>query len=301
MNLQSAILAKKTADSFTKKNPDKPRFVAGVLGPTNKMLSISPDVNNPGIRSISFDKLAEAYSVAVSGLVDGNVDILMIETVFDTLNCKAAIYAIKKYFRLKNINLPIMISGTITDQSGRTLSGQTPESFYYSVMHANPISVGLNCALGIDKLSRYIIALSEISSFYVSVHPNAGLPNEFGDYDHTPEFMARKLKGLAAAGHINIAGGCCGTTPEHIKSIAGELENIFPRKVKEKKHYTYLSGLEPLVIKPGSLFVNIGERTNVAGSKKFSRLIREKKYDEALDIARDQVESGAQVIRHQHG
>ncbi|ODN67933.1 methionine synthase [Methylophaga muralis] len=296
LNKVSAQLAREVADEFTASNPDKPRFVTGVLGPTNRTASISPDVNNPGFRNVSFDQLVEAYLEAIRGLVDGGSDLLLVETVFDTLNAKAAVFAIEQYFEQHDVHLPVMISGTITDASGRTLSGQTAEAFWNSLSHVQPISIGLNCALGADQLRQYVEELSNISTSYVSAHPNAGLPNEFGEYDESPEVMAVQIKEWAESGFLNIIGGCCGTTPAHIKAIAEAVEGVKPRQRVENKHYCRLSGLEPLTITPESLFVNIGERTNVTGSIRFAKLIKEGDYDTALEVARQQVENGAQII-----
>lgn len=296
LNKVSAQLAREVADEFTASNPDKPRFVTGVLGPTNRTASISPDVNNPGFRNVSFDQLVEAYLEAIRGLVDGGSDLLLVETVFDTLNAKAAVFAIEQYFEQHDVHLPVMISGTITDASGRTLSGQTAEAFWNSLSHVQPISIGLNCALGAEQLRQYVEELSNISTSYVSAHPNAGLPNEFGEYDESPEAMAIHIKEWAQAGFLNIIGGCCGTTPAHIKAIAEAVEGVKPRDPVENKHYCRLSGLEPLTITPESLFVNIGERTNVTGSLRFAKLIKEGDYDTALEVARQQVENGAQII-----
>ena len=296
LNKVSAQLAREVADEFTASNPDKPRFVTGVLGPTNRTASISPDVNNPGFRNVSFDQLVEAYLEAIRGLVDGGSDLLLVETVFDTLNAKAAVFAIEQYFEQHDVHLPVMISGTITDASGRTLSGQTAEAFWNSLSHVQPISIGLNCALGAEQLRQYVEELSNISTSYVSAHPNAGLPNEFGEYDESPEAMAIHIKEWAEAGFLNIIGGCCGTTPAHIKAIAEAVEGVKPRDPVENKHYCRLSGLEPLTITPESLFVNIGERTNVTGSLRFAKLIKEGDYDTALEVARQQVENGAQII-----
>jgi 5-methyltetrahydrofolate--homocysteine methyltransferase len=292
----AAQLARKEADSASTRTPDKPRFVAGVLGPTGRTLSISPDVNDPGMRSITFDELARAYREEGEGLVEGGADIILIETVFDTLNCKAAIYALSGLFAATGTALPVMISGTITDASGRTLSGQTPAAFAYSVMHARPISIGLNCAMGAEALHPYLQELTQTACCRTSLHPNAGLPDAFGRYNDSPEHMASVLGGFAREGLINIAGGCCGTTPDHIRAIAETLSDIAPRVPSERPRVTCLSGLEPLVIGPDSLFVNVGERTNVAGSAKFARLVREKDYETALQVARNQVESGAQII-----
>ncbi len=297
INVASAKVAREAADLFTEKNPDKPRFVAGAVGPTNKTLSLSPDVENPGYRAITFDALADAYEEQIRGLIDGGVDTLLIETVFDTLNCKAAIYAAHRHMRKIGRKLPVMISGTIVDQSGRTLSGQTTEAFWTSVQHANPLlSIGLNCALGSSQMRPYIQELSNHASCFTSLYPNAGLPNEMGDYDESPNYMAEQLKNYAEEGLVNMVGGCCGTTPDHIRAIAEEAANHKPRKKSEPKPYLRLSGLEPLVVRPESNFVNIGERTNVTGSAKFKRLIKNEEHEEALSVARDQVEGGAQII-----
>ena len=296
LNVEGAKLAREAADAFTSKTPDKPRFVAGVLGPTNRTCSISPDVNNPGYRNITFDQLAEAYTEAVRGLVDGGADIILIETIFDTLNAKAAVYAVRSYFEEQGINLPIMISGTITDASGRTLSGQTAEAFWNSLSHAEPISFGLNCALGASELRQYVEEVSGAVNCYVNVHPNAGLPNAFGEYDESPETMARQLKEWAESGFLNIVGGCCGTTPAHIRAIADAVAPFPPRRRPSPPKMCRLAGLEPFNIGPDSLFVNVGERANVTGSAKFKRLILDGRYDEALEVCREQVENGAQVI-----
>jgi len=296
INCEATKLARKAADRFTAKDPEKPRFVAGVLGPTTRSASISPDVNNPGSRNITFDQLVEAYFEATKGLVDGGSDIILIETIFDTLNAKAAIFAVESYFEQFSMKLPIMISGTITDASGRTLSGQTTEAFYNSLRHVEPISIGLNCALGPDLLRPYIEEMSRVSNVCVNVHPNAGLPNEFGEYDLSPEDMANELADWAKSGYINIIGGCCGTTPAHIAAIAQQMENYAPRKKPQITQKCRLSGLEPMNIGPDTLFVNIGERNNVTGSAKFKRLILEDNYDAALDVAREQVDNGAQII-----
>ncbi|MEP0860619.1 MAG: methionine synthase [Ignavibacterium sp.] len=297
INFEAARIAKEVAEEFNKTNPSKPRFVAGALGPTNKTLSISPNVNDPGYRAVTFDEMVDAYYQQTKGLVDGGVDILLIETIFDTLNAKAAIIAIQNYLEEKNIELPLMISGTIVDMSGRTLSGQTVEAFYISISHAkNLVSVGLNCALGAKQMRPFVEDLSNISDKFISVYPNAGLPNEMGGYDETPQSMASVLEDFLASGFVNIVGGCCGTTPDHIKAIAEIVKHHKPRIPKPQQPYLRLSGLEPVILRPDSNFMNIGERTNVAGSKKFARLIKEEKYDEALSVARDQVEGGAQVL-----
>ena len=294
LNFVGAKLARSAADKYS--TPEKPRFIAGVLGPTNRTASISPDVNDPGFRNVTFMELVDAYAQATKGLIEGGADLIMIETIFDTLNAKAAVFAIESVFEELGVELPIMISGTITDASGRTLSGQTTEAFYNSLRHAKPLTFGLNCALGPKELRQYVEQLSKISETYVSVHPNAGLPNAFGGYDLGAEEMAAHLKEWAESGFVNIIGGCCGTTPEHIKAFAEAVENIPPRKLPQIKTAMRLSGLEPLNIDDESLFVNVGERNNVTGSAKFKRLIKEDKFAEAIEIAINQVENGAQVI-----
>ena len=296
INLAAAQLARSAADEVTQQTPTKPRFVAGALGPTNRTASISPDVNDPGARNVTFDQLADAYSDAARGLVEGGVDILLIETIFDTLNAKAAIFGCLRYFDEAGVKLPLMISGTITDASGRTLSGQTTEAFWHSVMHAEPLVVGLNCALGPKALRQYVHDLSRVADTYVSVYPNAGLPNAFGEYDETPSEMATVLQEFADSGLLNIVGGCCGTTPSHIQAIAQAVATLSPRPRPTIEPRCRLSGLEPLVIGPETNFVNIGERTNVTGSRRFAKLIKEGNYEEALTVARQQVENGAQVI-----
>lgn len=296
INEVAARLARECADEWTRKTPDQPRYVAGVLGPTNRTASISPDVNDPAYRNITFDQLVEAYRESTRYLVKGGVDLIMIETIFDTLNAKAAIFAVETELEALGVSLPIMISGTITDASGRTLSGQTTEAFYNSLRHAQPISFGLNCALGPDELRQYIAELSRIAECYVSAHPNAGLPNAFGEYDLDAQNMAEQIHEWATAGFLNIVGGCCGTTPLHIKKMAEAVKGIAPRQLPSLPVECRLSGLEPLNIGEKSLFVNVGERTNVTGSAKFKRLIKEENYQEALDVARQQVENGAQII-----
>lgn len=297
INFESAKIAKEVAAEFKKKNPDKPRFVAGALGPTNKTLSLSPNVNDPGYRAVTFDEMVNAYYEQTRGLVDGGADIILIETIFDTLNAKASIIAIQKYLDEKGIEIPLMISGTIVDQSGRTLSGQTVEAFFISTSHAkNLVSVGLNCALGAKQMRPFVEDLSNVSDKFISVYPNAGLPNEMGGYDETPQMMASVLENFLASGFVNIVGGCCGTTPEHIKAISEIVKRYKSRVPKKQEPYLRLSGLEPVILRPDSNFMNIGERTNVTGSKKFARLIKENNYDEALSVARDQVEGGAQVL-----
>lgn len=296
INEVAARLARECADEWTHRTPEKPRYVAGVLGPTNRTASISPDVNDPAYRNITFDQLVEAYRESTRSLVKGGVDLIMIETIFDTLNAKAAIFAVETELEALGVSLPIMISGTITDASGRTLSGQTTEAFYNSLRHAQPISFGLNCALGPDELRQYISELSRIAECYVSAHPNAGLPNAFGEYDLDAQNMAEQIHEWATAGFLNIVGGCCGTTPLHIKKMAEAVKGITPRQLPSLPVECRLSGLEPLNIGEKSLFVNVGERTNVTGSAKFKRLIKEENYQEALDVARQQVENGAQII-----
>jgi 5-methyltetrahydrofolate--homocysteine methyltransferase len=297
LNKEGAALARSVADEFELKDPDKPRFVAGVLGPTNRTCSISPDVNNPGYRNITYEELVDSYTEALRGLIDGGADLILVETIFDTLNAKAALFAIDQYYEDQDINLPIMISGTITDASGRTLTGQTTEAFWNSVRHSNPLTVGLNCALGPNDLRQYIEELSSFSQCYISAHPNAGLPNEFGEYDLDADPMGEHIKEWAESGLLNIVGGCCGTSPAHIKAMANLVKNIAPRKLPDLPVYQRLSGLEPFNITPEVNFVNVGERTNVAGSPKFLRLIKEEEdLDAALDVARQQVENGAQVI-----
>ncbi|ALP51946.1 methionine synthase [Candidatus Tenderia electrophaga] len=296
MNVAGARLARAACDEVA--TPDKPRFVAGVLGPTNRTASISPDVNDPGARNTNFDELVEAYSEATRGLIEGGADLILIETIFDTLNAKAAIFAVQNVFDEVGQELPIMISGTITDASGRTLSGQVTEAFYNSLAHAKPISIGLNCALGAEELRQYVEELSRVADCYVSAHPNAGLPNPLAEtgYDDTPENMAGHIKEWAESGFLNIIGGCCGTSPEFIAAIAEAVQDIAPRQLPEIPVECRLSGLEPCNIGPESLFVNVGERANVTGSAKFKRLILDGDYDTGLDVCREQVENGAQVI-----
>jgi 5-methyltetrahydrofolate--homocysteine methyltransferase len=301
INLVAAQLAREVADEFTAQNPDKPRFVAGVLGPTNRTCSISPDVNDPAFRNVSFDELKDAYIESTTALIKGGSDLIMIETIFDTLNAKAAIFAVETVFEQLQIRLPVMISGTITDASGRTLSGQTTEAFYNSLRHAKPISFGLNCALGPVELRQYVEELSRISDVAVSAHPNAGLPNAFGEYDFTVEDMNTHIKEWAESGFLNIVGGCCGTTPAHIKGMADTItalaeQGIKPRKIQPRDIACRLSGLEALTINADSLFVNVGERTNVTGSAIFKRLIMAEDYDQAIAVALQQVENGAQII-----
>ncbi|MCK4842713.1 MAG: methionine synthase [Methylococcales bacterium] len=296
INLESVKLAKEVAAEVTALNPEKPRFVAGTLGPTNRTASMSPEVNDPGFRNITFDQLVESYTEAVRGMCDADVDIILIETIFDTLNAKAAIFAVEQYFDVLGFKLPVMISGTITDASGRTLSGQTVSAFWNSLNHVEPISIGFNCAQGATELRQYIEELSNIANAHVSAHPNAGLPNEFGEYDETPEDMAKELADWAANGYLNIIGGCCGTSPEYIKEIIQQVEKHAPRKIPTIEKQCRLAGLEPQNISSESLFVNVGERTNVTGSAKFKRLIVEGDFETALEVAKDQVENGAQII-----
>jgi 5-methyltetrahydrofolate--homocysteine methyltransferase len=296
LNRASAALAKDAVREFTARNPSSPRFVAGVLGPTNKTASISPDVNDPGYRAISFDELVLAYSEATEGLLEGGADLLLVETVFDTLNAKAALAAIERVFVARRVRLPLIISGTITDASGRTLSGQTAEAFYNSVRHARPLAIGLNCALGAKELRPHVDELASIAEMGVSCHPNAGLPNAFGEYDDTPEAMAAHMRDWAHNGWLNLCGGCCGTTPEHIRAMSEAVRGMAPRRPPERPRALRLAGLEAFNVDEQSLFVNVGERTNVTGSKAFARLILGGDYAGALAVARQQVENGAQVI-----
>lgn len=294
INKESACIARLAADKFTVQNPAKPRFVAGSMGPTNKTASMSPYVNNPAYRAITFDDLVKVYSEQAEGLIAGGVDVLLVETVFDTLNAKAALFAVQEI--QKNNNIPVMVSVTLSDASGRTLSGQTLEAFLISVSHVNLFSVGLNCSMGAKELRPYLEELSQKAPFNISFYPNAGLPNQFGQYDESPEIMGVFVKEYLSNGYINIVGGCCGTTPEHIRKLVALAKDVPPRKIPERKKELQLSGLEPLIVYPGSNFINIGERTNVAGSRKFANLIREEKYEEALAIAHQQVCAGAQMI-----
>ena len=296
MNVQSARLARAACDKYS--TPDKPRFVAGALGPTPKTASISPDVNDPAARNVSFDQLVASYLEQTRALVEGGADVLLVETIFDTLNCKAALFAIDVFFEESGKKLPIMISGTVTDASGRILSGQTVPAFWHSIRHARPLTVGLNCALGAALMRPYAEELSKIADTFVCIYPNAGLPNPMSDtgFDETPDVTSSLLKDFAQSGFVNVAGGCCGTTPAHIKAIADTVASIAPRQLPESKHEMLLSGLEPFVINDDSLYVNVGERTNVTGSKAFARLILNEQYDEALAVARQQVENGAQII-----
>ena len=299
LNFESAKLAKAAILEYKNEFPEFahiPKFVAGAIGPTNRTLSLSPNVNDPGYRAITFDELVEAYTEQVRGLIDGGSDLLLIETIFDTLNAKAALFAIQNYCESINIKMPVMVSGTITDASGRTLSGQTTEAFLNSVSHVDLLSVGLNCALGAKDMRPYLEELSNKAPFYVSAYPNAGLPNQFGEYDQDAHEMGHQIEEFLKAGFLNIVGGCCGTTPAHIKRIAEIAKNAIPRKKPSADNIMHLSGLEPFSLTPESNFLNVGERTNVTGSKKFLRLIKEGNYEEALSIAKDQVDGGAQVI-----
>jgi len=296
MNLAAARLARRAADDFTRRTPDRPRFVIGVLGPTNRTASLSPDVNDPGFRAASFEQIAGAYAEQAAALLEGGVDALMVETVFDTLNCKAALFALRALLEDVGRDVPLMVSGTITDASGRTLSGQTVEAFWHSIRHGGLFSVGLNCALGAAQLRPYLEDLAGIADTFVSCHPNAGLPNAFGGYDQTPAEMAALVREFAEAGFVNIVGGCCGTTPAHIHALVEAVAGLAPRAVPCVPAVCRLSGLEPFTIRPDSLFVNVGERTNVTGSARFSKLIVAGDYEEALEVARHQVENGAQII-----
>ena len=294
LNYESAQVARSAADALS--TNEKPRFVAGSIGPTNRTASISPDVENPAFRLISFDELKDAYYEQVKGLIAGGVDLILVETVFDTLNCKAALFATEEVFEDLGKRLPIMVSGTITDQSGRTLSGQTAEAFLNSISHIPLLSIGFNCALGAKAMRPYIKELSDKSPFFVSAYPNAGLPNEMGEYDESPQFMSEQIEDFMQNNLVNIIGGCCGTTPEHIKAFASVSSRYSPRVRPKRKQAMRLSGLEAVTISKESNFANIGERTNVMGSIKFKRLIKEDNFEEALSVAIDQVEGGAQAI-----
>ena len=296
LNLAGARVARRAADAVMAGDPNRPRFVAGAMGPTNRTASMSPDVNNPAFRSVSYDQLVCAYHEQVRGLMDGGVDLLIVETVFDTLNCKAALFAIENYFEEKGHRVPVMVSVTITDASGRTLSGQTLEAFWNSISHAPLLSVGINCALGAKDMRPYIEELSSLAPIFVTCYPNAGLPNAFGEYDQSPEEMAALLRDFAANGWLNAVGGCCGTTPAHIRAISEAVRDFQARIPASPEPYTRLSGLEPLTLRPDTLFVNVGERTNVTGSPRFSKLVLGGNYEDALPIARQQVEGGAQIV-----
>ena len=295
LNVACSRIAREAA-VIAQKEDGRRRFVAGAIGPTNRTLSISPDVNNPGFRAVSFDQVRDSYAEQVRGLIDGGSELLLIETIFDTLNAKAAIVAIEQVYREKGIRLPVMISGTITDLSGRTLSGQTVEAFWNAVRHAAPLTIGLNCALGAREMRAHIKDMSRIADTLVCAYPNAGLPNEFGLYDERPEATAKMLAEFADAGFVNVVGGCCGTTPGHIEAIAQAVAGKAPRQIPEAKPYLRLAGLEPFTLDETIPFVNVGERTNVTGSAKFRKLITAGDYAAALDVARDQVANGAQVI-----
>lgn len=296
LNFEGARLARELCDEFTAANPDKPRFVAGVLGPTGRSASTATDVNDPAYRNVTFDELVANYFEATTGLIEGGADILLVETIFDTLNAKAALFAIEKYFDIAKRRWPVMISGTITDAAGRTLSAQTAEAFWNSLRHIRPLSFGLNCALGAKELRQYVEELSRVCDCYVSAHPNAGLPNAFGGYDETADMLADEIESWARAGIVNIVGGCCGTSPDHIRAIAQRVATVNPKKRPKIEPALRLSGLEPFNVMPDSLYVNVGERTNVTGSKAFARMILEGRFDDALAVARQQVENGAQVI-----
>ncbi|HEX2550400.1 MAG TPA: methionine synthase, partial [Nocardioidaceae bacterium] len=296
MNYTSARLAREACDAMTAETPDKPRWVIGALGPTNTTASISPDVNDPGKRNITYDRLVEAYLEQARGLVDGGADLLLVETIFDTLNAKAAIFALETLFEEHGRRWPVIISGTITDASGRTLSGQVTEAFWNSVRHARPLAVGLNCALGAAEMRPYVAELSRVADTFVSCYPNAGLPNEFGEYDEAPDQTAGVLEEFASSGLVNLLGGCCGTTPEHISAIAAAADGQKPRETPTVERALRLAGLEPVTVTEESLFLNVGERTNITGSARFRRLIKEGDYATALSVARQQVEAGAQVI-----
>src|SRR3989454_4527046 len=294
-NRDGARIAREAA-ALAQAEDGRRRFVAGAMGPTNRTASLSPDVNRPGFRAISFDELKDAYAEQAWGLIDGGVEVLLIETIFDTLNAKAALYAIAELFEQRGIRLPIMISGTITDRSGRTLSGQTPEAFWNSVRHAAPLSIGLNCALGANEMRAHIAEIARVADTLVCAYPNAGLPNEFGLYDESPEYMAELLGEFATAGLVNIVGGCCGTTPEHIAAIARAVDGKAPRQIPQPPRHLRLSGLEAFTLSPEIPFVNIGERTNVTGSAQFRKLVTAGDYAAALAGAREQGENGAQII-----
>ena len=296
LNLAGAKVARKAVETVMAKRPDRPRFVAGAIGPTNRTASMSPDVNNPAFRSVTFDQLVTTYTEQMRGLMDGGVDIVLVETVFDTLNAKAALFAIDQFFEKHGKRVPVMVSVTITDRSGRTLSGQTVEAFWNSMSHMPLLSVGINCALGAKQMRPYIDELSQIAPVPISCYPNAGLPNAFGGFDETPDIMATDLREFAANGWLNIVGGCCGTTPAHISAIADAVHGLPPRQLATPEPFTRLSGLEPLTIRPETNFENIGERTNVTGSPAFAKLILNGDYEAALSVARQQVQGGAQLI-----
>jgi len=296
LNFEAARIARREVDAYMQEDPSKPRFVAGALGPTNKTASLSPDVNNPGYRAVSFDEIKDSYYEQARGLIDGGADILLVETIFDTLNAKAAIFAIDQLLDERGLDIPLLISGTITDASGRTLSGQTVEAFWISISHARMLSVGLNCALGAKEMRPHLESLAAIADCFVSAYPNAGLPNEFGAYDQGAEEMKAYIRDFALSGFVNIIGGCCGTTPDHIRAMVEGVKGVPPRVIPVQPAYTMLSGMEPLIIRPNMNFVNVGERTNVTGSKQFARLIKSGDYAAALVVAQHQVEGGAQII-----
>ena len=297
INFEASRLARNATDRAFESD-GKLRWVAGAIGPTNRTASISPKVEDPGYRNVSFEELAECYYEAAKGLLDGGADVLLIETIFDTLNAKAALVGVQRLEKALGYEIPIMLSGTITDSSGRTLSGQTTTAFWNSVRHVNPLSVGLNCALGADELRQYVSELSSVSEVLVSAYPNAGLPNEFGEYDDTPGLLAEHIQEWAESGFLNIIGGCCGTTPVHIRAIADAVKGVSPRTIPRQKPWMRLSGLEPLYIGPGTNmnFVNIGERTNVTGSSRFKKMIQNDNFERALKVAKHQVDNGAQII-----
>ncbi|MBI4552471.1 MAG: homocysteine S-methyltransferase family protein, partial [Candidatus Latescibacteria bacterium] len=296
INVAAARIARRAVAAFMARNPARPRFVVGSLGPTNKTASLSPDVNNPAFRSVTFDQLVDAYGEQARGLLDGGVDILMAETTFDTLNLKAALFAIDRCFEQGCRRVPVMASVTVTDASGRTLSGQTLEACWVSISHADLLSVGINCALGAEQMRPYVEELASLAPIYVSCYPNAGLPNEFGEYDDTPEHMAAVLGSFASEGWLNFVGGCCGTTPPHVAAIARSVAGTRPRVLARPARLTRLSGLEPLTLRPDSTFIMIGERTNVTGSSRFAKLVLNGEYEAAVDVARQQVEGGANII-----
>ncbi|MEQ9462976.1 MAG: homocysteine S-methyltransferase family protein, partial [Haliea sp.] len=296
LNVAGARIARQVADELTTREPHKPRYVAGILGPTPRTASISPDVNDPGARNIHFAQLQEDYAAATRALIEGGVDLLMIETVFDTLNAKAAIFAVQSVFGELGRELPLMISVTFPDTSGRVLSGQSPEAFWNAIAHAKPLIVGSNCGRRFKEIRPFLEELATVAECYFSAHLNAGLPNAFGEYDETPEDMYEDFRGFAERGFLNLAGGCCGTTPHHIEAIARAVGDIAPRPLPRRPPACRLSGLEPFNISADSLFVNVGERCNVTGSARFKRLVLDGNYEAALDVARVQVEDGAQVI-----
>src|SRR6056300_1153586 len=296
LNVEGAKLARQACDAMEAADPSRPRYVAGALGPTNRTASLSPEVNDPGYHNVNYDELRDAYADATRGLIEGGADIILVETIFDTLNAKAAVHAVQDVFEATGITLPLMISGTITDRSGRTLSGQTTEAFWNSLRHVKPFAVGLNCALGADEMRPYATEIARIADTHVCIYPNAGLPNEFGEYDQLADEMATIVGEFAEAGLVNILGGCCGTTPEHIAAIAKAAGQNKPRAIPQIEAKMRLSGLEPFTLSDDIRFVNVGERTNVTGSAKFRKLITEGDFDSALDVARQQVENGAQII-----